>query len=277
MAMTLPSIFRRNATLAVGLPVLILVALIAIFGPSIAPADPLEIDAGRILEAPSLQHPLGTDQLGRDILSRMIYGARISCSVAVAAVIIATLIGVPLGLAAVLLGGRAENMLMRLVDVFVCLPEIFVAIVVLSFAKGGVPTLVLTIGALYFPQFAKVTHSVASTLKHREFVLAAVSLGARQSRIMFREILPNMTSIVLVQASFTLSFAMLLEAGLSFLGLGVVPPQPSWGQMVGELKDFLFRNPLLVVFPSLALLVTILAINMVGDWLQDYLNPEINQ
>jgi peptide/nickel transport system permease protein len=274
--MRLQSVLLRNARLAIGLPVLILVVSVAIFGPWIAPADPLEIDAGHLLASPSFQHLLGTDQLGRDVLSRMIYGARISCSVAVMAVVIATLIGVPLGLAAAMLGGRAENMMMRLIDVFVCLPEIFVAIVVLSFASNGVPTLVMTIGVLYFPQFAKVTHSVAASLKHREFVLAAISLGARQSRVMFSEILPNMTSILLVQASLTLSFAMLLEAGLSFLGLGVIPPQPSWGQMVGELKDFLFRNPLLVVFPSLALLVTILAINMVGDWLQDHLNPEIN-
>lgn len=251
------------------------VVAVALFARWIAPYDPFDIDPVNILQSPSEAHWFGTDQLGRDILSRILYGAQVSCSVAAAAVLVATLVGVPLGLFTATLGPRAENMTLRLIDVLVSIPEIFIAIVVLAFVRGGLGTLIATIGLLYFPQFAKVTHSMAASLRQREFVLAAMVVGYGNARIMFREILPNMTSILLVQISFTLSFAMLLEAGLSFLGLGVVPPQPSWGQMVGELKDFLFRNPILVVFPSTALFLTILAINMMGDWLQDYLNPEI--
>jgi len=257
--------------------ILATVAVAAIFSEALSPADPLEIDAGRLLQSPSAEHLLGTDQLGRDILSRLIHGARVSLSVAIAAVAVALAIGVPLGIATAYAGGRAENAVMRVIDIFVCLPEIFVAIVVMAFFESTPTTLVLTIGFLYFPQFAKVTHGVAASLREREFVLAAVCLGASRTRIMIREMLPNMASIILVQASFTLSFAMLLEAGLSFLGLGIVPPQPSWGQMVGTLKDFLFTNPLLVVFPSLALFLTILAINVLGDLLQDHFNRELRR
>jgi peptide/nickel transport system permease protein len=166
---------------------------------------------------------------------------------------------------------------MRVIDVFVSLPEIFVAIFVLAFFGNSLPTLIFTIGLLYFPQFAKVAHNMARSIKTREYVLAAVSLGAGPTRIIWREILPNMWSVIIVQISFTLSFAMLLEAGLSFLGLGVMPPMPSWGQMVGRLKDYLFNNPWPVVFPSIVLFITILAVNLFGDWLQDRLNPELEE
>ena len=265
----------RNLALVVVSPYLALIAVMALLPGAIAPYDPLAIDAGNILASPTRAHLLGTDEIGRDILSRIVYGARVSLGVALAAVAVACLLGVPLGVATSYLGGRLENAIMRAVDVFVSLPEIFVAIVVLAFLGGDLPTLVFTIGLLYFPQFAKVAHGMTASVRSREHVLAAVSLGAGSLWIIWREILPNMRSVIIVQASFTLSFAMLLEAGLSFLGLGVTPPQPSWGQMVGTLKDYLFTNPWPVVFPSLALFLTILAVNILGDWLQDRLNPEL--
>ena len=265
----------RNLALVVASPYLALIAVMAVLPGAIAPYDPLAIDAGNILASPTSAHLLGTDEIGRDILSRIVYGARVSLGVALAAVAVACLLGVPLGVATSYLGGRLENAIMRAVDVFVSLPEIFVAIVVLAFLGGDLPTLVFTIGLLYFPQFAKVAHGMTASIRSREHVLAAVSLGAGPVWIIWREILPNMRSVIIVQASFTLSFAMLLEAGLSFLGLGVTPPQPSWGQMVGTLKDYLFTNPWPVVFPSLALFLTILAVNILGDWLQDRLNPEL--
>lgn len=265
----------RNLALVVVSPYLALIAIMAVLPGAIAPYDPLAIDASNILASPTRTHLLGTDEIGRDILSRIIYGARVSLGVALAAVAVACLLGVPLGVATSYLGGRLENAIMRAVDVFVSLPEIFVAIVVLAFLGGDLPTLVFTIGLLYFPQFAKVAHGMTASVRSREHVLAAVSLGAGSIWIIWREILPNMRSVIIVQASFTLSFAMLLEAGLSFLGLGVTPPQPSWGQMVGTLKDYLFTNPWPVVFPSLALFLTILAVNILGDWLQDRLNPEL--
>lgn len=257
--------------------VLAFVAGAAIFAGTIAPFDPLEIDPGNILSSPSASHWLGTDEIGRDLLSRIIYGARVSLSVALAAVCVACVFGIPIGVFAAFAGHRLENAIMRIIDVFVSLPEIFVAIFVLAFFGNSLPTLIFTIGLLYFPQFAKVAHSMARSIKAREYVLAAVSLGAGPTRIIWREILPNMWSVIIVQISFTLSFAMLLEAGLSFLGLGVMPPMPSWGQMVGRLKDYLFNNPWPVVFPSIVLFITILTINLLGDWLQDRLNPELEE
>jgi peptide/nickel transport system permease protein len=266
---------KRHVRLICGVPILLVLVVSALFSELLAPMDPYKIDTKNILKSPSQEHWFGTDQIGRDVLSRVIYGARISLSVSAAAVLFATCIGVPLGLLASYVGGRIENLLMRIVDIFVCLPEIFVAIVAMALLKQNLETLILTIGILYFPQFARVTHGVATSIKQKDYILAAVSLGASGPRIVFREILPNMISVVIVQISFTMSFAMLLEAGLSFLGLGIMPPAPSWGQMAGGLKDYIFINPLPVVFPSAVLFLSIFSINMIGDWLQDRLNPEI--
>jgi peptide/nickel transport system permease protein len=254
-----------------------MVIIIACFSSQFAPTDPLKINARNILKSPSKEHLLGTDQLGRDILSRLIYGSRISLSISAAAVLLAAALGVTLGLIAGYIEGWVDNAIMRVVDILVCVPAIFVAIVVVAFLGSSVVTLIFAIGLLYFPQFAKVVHGVTSSLKRKDFVAASVSLGASGPRIVFHELLPNLSSIIIVQISFTISTAMLLEAGLSFLGLGIMPPQPSWGQMVGELKDFININPLLVVFPSMMLFFAIFSINMIGDWLQDWLNPEITR
>jgi peptide/nickel transport system permease protein len=266
--------FSPDFRLLLAGPLLVLLLLMALFSWALAPADPLKIDARNILKSPSSQHVLGTDQLGRDLLSRVIFGARVSLGVAAAAVTVATLVGVGLGLLAGYTGGWVENVLMRTIDTFLSIPEIFVAIVVMAFLSSGLPTLVFTIGLLYFPQFARVVYAVTNSTKRKEFVEASVALGANAPRILFRQILPNIASIIVVQVTFTISFAMLLEAGLSFLGLGVMPPRPSWGQMIGDLKDYIQINPLPVIFPSVALFLAVFSINTLGDWLQDWLNPE---
>jgi len=267
----------RYSRLLLAAPVLGFLLVMALFSGVLAPADPLKIDARNILQSPSAQHLLGTDQLGRDLLSRVIYGARVSLSVAAAAVTMATLIGVLLGLMAGYTGGWVENVVMRTIDTFLSMPEIFVAIVIMAFFTSGLPTLVFTIGLLYFPQFARVVYAVTRSMKRKEFVEASIALGATAPRVLFGQILPNIASIIVVQITFTISFAMLLEAGLSFLGLGVMPPRPSWGQMVGDLKDFIQINPLPVIFPSVALFLAVFAINTLGDWLQDWLNPEVER
>lgn len=257
--------------------VLALVVAAALLAPVLGLADPLAIDPMNILASPSAAHWFGTDELGRDLFSRLAYGGRVSLAVAAAAVLLAGSIGVPLGIAIAFLGPRAEGAAMRVVDVFVSLPEIFVAIVVLAFLGGSLPALIGTIGLLYCPQFARVSYGMARSIRVRDHVLAARSLGAGRLWLIRREILPNMRSVIAVQASLTFSFAMLMEAGLSFLGLGVQPPTPSWGQMVGTLKNYIFINAWPVLVPSLALFVTVLAINIVGDWLQDRLNPELQR
>lgn len=262
---------------AIAASFLSLLVAVALLADVVSPYDPLAIDARNILAAPSPAHLLGTDELGRDLLSRIIHGARVSLAVAATAVLIAGCVGIPLGIAIAFLGPRAEALAMRTIDVFVSLPEIFVAIVVLGFVGGGLPTLIGTIGLLYFPQFARVAYGMARSIRARDHVMAAVSLGAGTGWIISREILPNMLSVIAVQASFTFSFAMLMEAGLSFLGLGVPPPTPSWGQMIGTLKDYLYVNPWPVVAPSLVLFATVLSVNLGGDWLQDRFNPELRR
>lgn len=257
-----------------GGPIILLLLMMAFLSHEFSPADPLKINSRNILKSPSRENLLGTDQLGRDILSRIIYASRISLSVAGAAVLIAVLVGVFLGLLLGYFEGWFQNIGMRIIDILVCVPEIFIALVVVAFLGSSLMTLILTIGFLYFPQFTRVTQGITLSMKRREFILASVSVGAGKYRIIFRGILPNISSIVIVQTSFTLSLAMLLEAGLSFLGLGIMPPQPSWGQMVGELKNYIYINPLPVIFPAIALFLAVFSINMVGDWLQDQLNPE---
>lgn len=256
-------------------PIFCSLVIMALFCNELVPKDPLKINPKNILKSPSKENLLGTDQIGRDILSRVICASRVSLSVAGAAVLFATLVGVTLGLIIGYTGGWFENLSMRIVDIFVCIPEIFVAIVVVAFLGSSLMNLIFTIGFLYFPQFARVTYGVTSSLKRKDYVRAAVSLGSSGPRIVFHEILPNIASVVIVQISFTLSFAMLLEAGLSFLGLGIMPPRPSWGQMIGELKNFIYINPFPVIFPSIALFLAVFSINLIGDWLQDWLNPEI--
>lgn len=270
---------NRTTDIATRLALLVLLAMIAaaLLAPVLGIADPLAIDPTNILASPGGAHWLGTDELGRDLFARIAYGGRVSLAVAAAAVLLAGSIGVPLGIAIAFLGPKAEGAAMRIVDVFVSLPEIFVAIVVLAFLGGSLPALIGTIGLLYCPQFARVSYGMARSIKARDHVLAARSLGAGRLWLIRREILPNMRSVVAVQASLTFSFAMLMEAGLSFLGLGVQPPTPSWGQMVGTLKNYIFINPWPVLVPSLALFVTVLAVNIVGDWLQDRLNPELQR
>lgn len=260
---------------AFAIPVLTIVVLCAIFASAIAPFSPTAINPAAALQSPSWTHIFGTDQFGRDVFSRVVHGSRITLSIAVSSVVIASVIGVPLGITLAYVGGITENIGMRATDVIVSLPETFVAIFVVALLGNSLEIIILTIGFLYLPQFVKVSHNTAKTINANEFVLAAASLGAGPARIIFREILPNMIPIVIVQLSFTLSFAMLLEAGLSFLGLGVPPPAPSWGEMVGTLKGFIGINFVPVLFPASALLLTILAVNVLGDWLQDYLNPEV--
>jgi peptide/nickel transport system permease protein len=260
-----------------GVVYLAAVAFAAVFADVLSPRDPLAINPNDILASPSFQDLLGTDELGRDLLARIIHGGRVSLEVAVSAIVLACTIGIPLGIGITFCGRHVETFAMRIIDVLVSLPEIFVAIVILGFAGGGLATLIVTIGLLFFPQFARVAYGMTRSIRAREHVLTAISLGAGTMWIVRKEILPNMVSVIAVQASFTLSFAMLMEAGLSFLGLGVSPPTPSWGQMIGGLKNYIFINAWPVVVPSIVLFAAVLSINVLGDWLQDRLNPELQR
>ncbi|MDQ2084133.1 ABC transporter permease [Xanthobacteraceae bacterium Astr-EGSB] len=274
---TVARVRRSNAAVLTAATALGFLAALSVSAPILIAADPLAINPSHVLASPDLVHPLGTDELGRDLLARVVYGGRVSLTVAAAAVLIAGTLGVISGVAIAFFSPRLESAMMRIIDVLVSLPEIFVAIVVLAFLGGSFWALIGTIGVLYFPQFARVAYGMARSIRARDHVTAAVSLGAGRLWLIRREILPNMRSVIAVQASFTFSFAMLLEAGLSFLGLGVHPPTPSWGQMIGTLKDYIFINPWPVLVPSIVLFAVVLSINVLGDWLQDRLNPELRR
>ncbi|MCS7199474.1 MAG: ABC transporter permease [Caldimicrobium sp.] len=255
------------------LVILMTLLFIALFGPSFYPYHPNEINVHAILQGPSLKHPLGTDLLGRDLLSRMIYGARISLQVSVVAVGISLVIGIVLGTLAGYLGGLVDQIISRLIDIMLCFPTIFLILAVIAYLEPSIINIMIVIGLTSWMGVARLIRAEFLTLKEREFVLAAKIYGASTFRIIFRHILPNALPPVLVSASLGMGQAILIESALSFLGIGVQPPTPSWGNLLIEGKETLEIAWWLSIFPGLAILLTVLAFLLLGETLQDVLNP----
>lgn len=262
-----------NRLAVFGLIVLAIVIFAAIFGPWITPYDPTLTDVVNRLQPPSLAHPFGTDDLGRDILSRVIAGARVSLVVGFVAVGIALAIGVPLGLIAGYYGGWTETGIMRFADMVFAFPAILLAITVLAILGPGVVNAMIAIGIVYMPIFARITRASTLSVREEVYVRAARSVGASDLRIIGLHILPNVLTPIIVQTSISLAFAILSEAALSFLGLGAQPPQPSWGRMLAEGRSFFSLAWWMAFFPGMAILLTVLAFNLVGDALRDALDP----
>lgn len=240
------------------------------------------IATGRAAGAPArparggkLANPLGTDQLGRDILSRLIYGARISLAVGAAAVLISGVLGVAGGIAAGFYGGFVDEALMRLADLRLALPFILLVIAVIAVFGPGFFNVIVILGLTGWVPYARVVRAEVLSIREREFVVAARVLGARDSRLMFRHILPNIVASAIVIGSLELAQMIVTESALSFLGLGVRPPTPSWGNMLGEGRDYLLTSWWLATFPGLAITVTAVSVNLVGDWLRDVLDPRL--
>ncbi len=263
----------REPRFSVGVLILCVFILMAALAPVLAPFDPIETDYDLRFEKPTWSHPLGTDEYGRDILSRLIYGARISLFVSSCSLLLATTGGVLLGLLGAFGGRIFGNLTMRLVDALLCIPPIFMAIAVVAFVGGSLFNLIIIMGLLYMPQFARLAYTSCLSVKENEYVEAAQAVGCTLFRIIRKYILPNILSPIIVQASFSLGALILLESGLSFLGLGVMPPTPSWGVMLGTAKSYLYINGLLILWPALAIAVVVLTINMMGDGLRDALDP----
>lgn len=255
----------------------IILIVLAIIGPTIAPHDPLKINSADMLQGPSSTYWAGTDDRGRDLLSRTIVGTRTSMIVAIASVVLATIIGVTFGLVGGYFGGFWEFLTMRTVDVLLTFPPILLAIVVVAFLGPNMRNLIGVIAVLYMTRFARITFGSVSQVKQREFVEAARVVGAGNARILLRYILPNITAPIFVQISLTVGFAILLESGLSFLGLGTPPPAPSWGNMISAARSYMQDNPAFVLMPSLMISVAILAFNTLGDGLRDSLDPRLRQ
>jgi peptide/nickel transport system permease protein len=268
---------RRNVLALAGGAVVVALAVVALLAPVLAPWDPHRPDVRKILAPPSREHPLGTDQLGRDVLSRMLYGARVSLAVGFVSVGIATAVGLVLGAAAGYHGGLVDGAIMRLVDLMLVFPRFFLLLAVLAFLRPSIWTIMVVIGLTGWMGVARLVRAEFLSLKEREFVLGSLAVGASALRVIWRHILPNAMAPVLVAMTLGIPAAILTESGLSFLGLGVQPPFATWGNILNEGKDTIEIAWWLSVYPGLAILVTVLAYNLLGEGVRDALDPRLRQ
>ena len=263
----------RHGLVVAGGAIVLLLGAAALFGGALAPHDPNAMNFGALFAPPSLAHPFGTDEFGRDLFSRILHGAAVSVKVAFIAVGISAVAGVTLGLLAGYYGGWLDEVLMRVMDVFFALPAVLLAIVVMAILGRGVENAMVAIAIVYAPIFARVTRGAVIAVRDREFVNAARALGQGRLRIMFAHVLPNALGPIIVQTSLSLAFAILAEAALSFFGLGTQPPDPSWGRMLSEGRAYLRQAPWMGIFPGLAIMASVLGFNLLGDGLRDVLDP----
>jgi peptide/nickel transport system permease protein len=263
-------LWRDKKALA-GLLMLSLMVFGAIFAPWITPYDPNAQDY-EFLEAPSIAHPLGTDDLGRDLFTRIIYGARISLFVGVVTVVLSLIAGVIMGLLAGFYGGWIDNVIMRYIDLQWAFPNFIIAVYLVAVFGTGLSNVIVAVTLAFLDDFARVTRGMVLTIREQEFVLAARSIGVSNNRILLRHILPSSAAPIIVLATISVSYAILAEAGLSFLGLGVKPSTPTWGLILSDARSFFSRAWWLAVFPGLAIMLTVLSINFLGDALRDILD-----
>ena len=270
------TLLAHDGRAIVGASILLLLVLIAALAPVLAPHDPEAIDPAASLAGPSPDHWLGADQLGRDVVSRLMVGARLSLQISVESVAFAALAGITLGVLSSYFAGWIELIVMSVVDVLLVFPALVLAITVAAYLGPTVDHIALVIGLVYMPVFARLAYSVTAVTRQSEFVLAARALGASHARIILRAILPNSLASLIVQVSLSLGFAVLAESGLSFLGVRVPPPATSWGSEIAAARLTLDKDPLLVVWPSVTLGLAILSFNVLGDALRDALDPRLS-
>jgi peptide/nickel transport system permease protein len=254
--------------------VLVAVVIVAIFGQWIAPYGVNDVDVPNALQGPTTAHWFGTDDLGRDIFSRVLVATRVSLEVAVISVTFAFVVGVTIGIVSGYIGGWLDTVLMRIVDVMFAFPVILLALAIIAILGPSIVSTTLAIGVVYTPIFARVARASTLSVRTENFVLASQTMGTPVRRILTRRVLPNIAGPLMVQTSLSLAFAILSEAALSFLGLGVQPPQPSWGRMLYDAQNFLGQAWWMSVFPGAAIFVTVLAFNLLGDGLRDVLDPK---
>ena len=277
-----PSVWRKlrgNTGALIGGTLLAVIILIALLAPLLAPHDPIAQDLTRRLLPPFWhdrsvpEHLLGTDHLGRDYLSRMIYGARVSLGVGLGVILVSGTIGITLGLIAGYFGGWIDLVISFAITTWLSLPIVLVALAAVALGGASLTTLITVLGLLLWDRFAVVTRAAAQSLRHQEFIMGLRAIGASRTRILFLEILPNMRATILVVVSLEVANVILLEAALSFLGLGVRPPTPSWGLMISEGRDNILFDPWLIALPGSALCLLVLAVNLFGDGMRDITGP----
>ena len=267
--------FTKSTSAMIGLGLLIMLVFCAVFAPVLAPYDPYESNLPQALQPPSSEHIMGTDELGRDIFSRILYGARISLIVGVEAVGLALIFGVILGALAGFYGGKTDTGIMGVMDIMLSFPDILLAIAFMTVMGRGVDKAVIAIGIVSIPQYARIVRGSVLSVKENVYVTAARAIGNSDFRLIFVHILPNVLAPIIVRATIGVSIAILAAAALGFLGLGVEPPIAEWGTMLGSGRQTIFNAPHIVTFPGLAITLTVMAFNLLGDGLRDVLDPRL--
>lgn len=269
--------FRKNRLALIGAFIVVFLFFVALFAPLLSPYDPGQIDIKRVLQDPSPEHIFGTDSLGRDVLSRMIWGSRISLMVGFVAVGIATLIGIFLGALAGYYGRWVDNLIMRFVDIMLCFPTFFLILAVIALLEPNIWNIMIIIGITGWMGVARLVRAEFLSLRERDFSVAVRALGAKDFRIIFLHILPNAMAPVLVSATLGVAGAILTESALSFLGIGVQPPTPSWGNILTAGKDNIEIAWWLSLYPGMAILITVLGYNLLGEGIRDAIDPRLKQ
>lgn len=266
---------KKNTIILVGAFILIIWIIVAILAPLISPYDQVKMHTLNRLEAPNKVFLLGTDEFGRDILSRLIYGARVSISIGFLSVISCALIGGSSGLLAGYCGGTIDSLIMRIMDVVMAFPAIFLAISIMAFLGPGIKNTILAIAIVYSPNFCRVTRGAVLSIRELDYIESARATGCSHLRIILRHVFPQIVAPITVEASLRLSTALLTESALSFLGLGMQPPYASWGTMISDGRSFMEISPWLTLFPGLAIISVVLAFNIIGDGLRDLLDVRL--
>jgi peptide/nickel transport system permease protein len=267
----------KNPIAVVGLGLILLYVAVIIISQFWLPFDPLQMDTANMLQPPSLKtgHVLGTDEFGRDILSRIMQGAGISLLISVSATAMGAVIGTFMGIWSGFLGGAWDQWIMRLADILFAFPSLLLAIFVMAILGEHTYNVIFAIGIVYIPQFARIARGAVLSVKNNEFIRASFSSGANKSYVLVRHLLPNIMMPIIVQSSLSLSVAILLESALSFLGMGVQPPYPSWGNMLSSARKVMMLAPWTAIYPGLAIMLLVLGFNLLGDGLRDIMDPRL--
>ena len=266
---------KKRKTAFVSLIILVAICLLAIFGNALYAYDPTETNTSIRLQAPSSEHIFGTDNLGRDVLARVLYGSKLSLSISIVSVLMAMVMGTIMGLIAGYIGGKVDSVMSLIIDAICAFPTILLGLLLGTVMGSGIINIMLAIGIANTPYSARLVRSMAVSLREREFVGSAITTGLNHLEIIGRYILPNMSSVIIVQVSLSAASAIITESSLSFMGVGVAPPAASWGTLLRDGYDFISKAPCLSIFPGIAIVVTVLALNFLGDGLRDALDVKI--
>lgn len=268
---------RKSRIAVLGLFLILFYLLTAIFGPYVTPHDPFDQNLSQSFASPSWSNPFGCDEFGRDIFSRIIYGARVSLIIQINSVFIALIIGVGLGALGGYFGGKTDEVIMRLMDIMLAFPGMLLALAIVAMLGPSMRNLIIAIGIYSIPQFARITRGSVLSVKQNEYVTAARAIGESSLSIIFRYVLPNAMSPIIVQTTLRMATVLLTAAGLGFLGLGVQPPIPEWGAMLSSARMYMRTAPLVAIIPGLAIMINVMGFNFFGDGLQDALNPRLKE